>query len=407
MTTRVNQNRLWDSLMDMAKIGATPKGGSSRLALTELDKAGRDLFVKWCVDLGMEIYRDSIGNLFATYPGKNRTLPPIVMGSHLDTQPKGGRFDGVYGVLGALEVIRTLVDAEIHLQHDLMIAVWTNEEGARFSPAMMGSEVFIGELSLEKALSIKDRDGISVKDSLEKIGEIGSAPLGQKFDSYFELHIEQGPLLEDLDREIGIVTGGQAIVWLDVSLEGRSQHAGTTPMRYRKDAMLGTAELLIKIEDYIKEIPDALLTVGEIGIPNSSRNTIAGDIKLTLDIRHPQTEMVQDIMLKIKELVKKTATERKLESHVTDIWLSPAIPFNPDCIDLVRESVSELDFTSLEMISGAGHDAIHLAKHCPTTMIFIACKDGISHNEAESITQHDAANGADVLLHTILKRDHQ
>lgn len=402
---RINQARLWDSLMEMAKLGATDKGGSSRLALSDEDKAGRLLFIEWCEALGMEISRDAIGNLFATYAGINRQSPPIVMGSHLDTQPKGGRFDGVYGVLAALEVVRTLHDHDLKLNHDIEIAVWMNEEGARFSPAMLGSEVFIGELALKKGLASRDRAGVSVEEALALVQEAGERPFARTLNSYFELHIEQGPILEDYNKEIGVVTGGQAIAWLDVEISGRSQHAGTTPMRYRKDAMLGTSDFLLRLEDYIAQIPDALLTIGEIKIPHSSRNTIAGTVNFTLDIRHPDTEKVKAMVAEAKALGSKTASDRDLEIGMQDVWLSPAIPFDKTCIELVQGAVHELGFSHIEMISGAGHDAIHLAKHCPTTMIFIACKDGISHNEAESITEQDAGNGTNVLLHAILKRD--
>lgn len=402
---RVNQDRLWDSLMEMAKIGATSKGGSSRLALSKEDKVGRDLFVSWCESIGMEIHRDPIGNLFAVYPGNNRQAAPIVMGSHLDTQPKGGRFDGVYGVLAALEVIRTLHENEIKPNHDIEIAVWMNEEGARFSPAMLGSEVFIGELSLEKALGIKDVNGISVADALAETGEAGSSAFKRHLDSYFELHIEQGPILEDHNKEIGVVTGGQAIAWLDVEMLGRAQHAGTTPMRYRKDAMLGVSAFLLEIESYVADIDDALLTIGEINIPFCSRNTIAGTVNFTLDIRHPKTDKVKEMVARVREIAEEVAEKRALEVVLEDVWLSPAIPFDESCVNLVRDAVRELGFSNIEMISGAGHDAIHLAKHCPTTMIFIACKDGISHNEAESIMEVDAANGANVLLRAVMKRD--
>lgn len=402
---RINQDRLWDSLMEMAKIGATSKGGSSRLALSKEDKVGRDLFVSWCESIGMEIHRDPIGNLFAVYPGNNRQAAPIVMGSHLDTQPKGGRFDGVYGVLAALEVIRTLHENEIRPNHDIEIAVWMNEEGARFSPAMLGSEVFIGELSLEKALGIKDVNGVSVADALAETGEAGSSAFKRHLDSYFELHIEQGPILEDLNKEIGVVTGGQAIAWLDVEMLGRAQHAGTTPMRYRKDAMLGVSAFLLEIESYVADIDDALLTIGEINIPFCSRNTIAGTVNFTLDIRHPKTDKVKEMVARVREIAEEVAEKRALEVTLEDVWLSPAIPFDESCVNLVRDAVKELGFSNIEMISGAGHDAIHLAKHCPTTMIFIACKDGISHNEAESITEVDAANGTNVLLRAVMKRD--
>lgn len=400
----INGERLWDSLMEMAKIGATSGGGSSRLALSQEDIDGRSLFISWCESLGMEVSLDAIGNLFAVYPGKQRSLPPIVMGSHLDTQPKGGRFDGVYGVLAALEVVRTLHENQIELAKDLEIAVWMNEEGARFSPAMLGSEVFIGELALERALAQVDSHGITVGSALMDMNQQGAREFRRELDSYFELHIEQGPILEDLDKEIGIVTGGQAIYWLDVVVLGKSQHAGTTPMRYRKDAMLGVSDFLLEIENYVSSVDDGLLTIGELNIPFSSRNTIAGKVNFTLDVRHPNTATLKEIVRRIKQIASEVFLARNLDVEVADVWLSPAIPFDAACIGYVQESVQELGLSSIEMISGAGHDAIHLAKHCPTTMIFIACKDGVSHNEAESITLTDSTNGANVLLRSVLKR---
>lgn len=400
----INGDRLWGSLMEMAEIGATSGGGSSRLALSQEDIDGRSLFISWCESLGMEISLDAIGNLFAVYPGKQRFLPPIVMGSHLDTQPKGGRFDGVYGVLAALEVVRTLHENHIKLEQDLEIAVWMNEEGARFSPAMLGSEVFIGELALERALAQVDSHGVTVGSALMDMNQQGGREFRRELDSYFELHIEQGPILEDLDKEIGVVTGGQAIFWLDVVVLGKSQHAGTTPMHYRKDAMLGVSDFLLAIERYVSSIEDGLLTIGELNIPFSSRNTIAGEVNFTLDVRHPETVVLKGIVEHIKRIASEVFSVRNLEVKLTDVWLSPAIPFDAACIGYVQESVQELGLSSIKMISGAGHDAIHLAKHCPTTMIFIACKDGVSHNEAESIELKDSTNGANVLLRSILKR---
>lgn len=402
---KINSDRLWDSLMEMAKIGATDKGGSSRVALTFEDKEGRELFCNWCEALGMQIHRDKAGNLFARYKGKASTKPPIVMGSHLDTQPKGGKFDGVYGVLAALEVVRTLDENQYQPTRDIEIAVWMNEEGARFSPAMMGSSLFIGELKLDDAMNHQDRDGISLREALVMTQEIGSLEFQREFESYFELHIEQGPVLEAESKEIGVVTGGQGIAWLNLVFVGRSQHAGTTPMEYRKDALFALSHLMVEIEKSFSEVDDLLVTMGEVLVQNSSRNTIAGHIEATLDLRHPNLDQLQDGIQLVKNIAQQISAMKDVDIVIEERWLSPPIPFNQLCIALVSKAVNDLGLSHREIVSGAGHDAIHLAKHCPTTMIFIPCKDGISHNEEESISRHDCQNGANVLLNTILLRD--
>ncbi len=402
---RINAERLWDSLMEMAKIGATEKGGSSRLALTLEDKEGRALFCNWCEALEMQIQRDKAGNLFARYKGENSDKPPLVMGSHLDTQPKGGRFDGVYGVLAALEVVRTLHENHYQPNRDIEIAVWMNEEGARFSPAMMGSSLFIGELQLGDALKHQDREGTTLQEALLMTQEAGVLEFQREFDSYFELHIEQGPVLEAESKAIGVVTGGQGIAWLDLCLSGRAQHAGTTPMQYRKDALFTLARLMVEIEQSLSKIDDLLVTMGEVSVQNSSRNTIAGHIDATLDIRHPNFDQLQASIQLVKNIAQQVSIDKGVEIAINEHWLSPPIPFDPACIQIVSQAVNDLGLSHREIISGAGHDAIHLAKHCPTTMIFIPCKDGISHNEAESISHSDCQNGANVLLKSILLRD--
>lgn len=404
---QINGTRLWDSLMQMATIGATKLGGSSRLALTEEDRQGRDLFIQWCKDENMIIQRDIIGNLFAVRLGDNSNLPPIVMGSHLDTQPKGGKFDGIYGVLSALEVVRTFNENKITTPQNVEIAVWMNEEGARFSPAMQGSAVFIGELPLEQAYQQTDHAGISVIESMKQTEQMGDLPLQRVFNSYFEAHIEQGPVLENSGSSIGIVTGGQAILWFDITIQGFPLHAGTTPMHLRKDPLMGTAEILVAIEAAAKQINRGLLTVGEISIATPSRNTIPDQITFTLDIRHPDLNQLDQLKAEIENIIQNISTQRNLTFTMTEIWRSPAIAFNAQCVDLVRNAVQYFDYKAEEIISGAGHDAIHLAKHCPTTMIFIPCEKGISHNEAENITAEHATQGANVLLHAVNNRANQ
>lgn len=401
---QINGTRLWDSLMQMATIGATSKGGNSRLALTEEDHQGRDLFIEWCQDEGMTIKRDLIGNLFAVRQGINPELPPIVMGSHLDTQPKGGKFDGIYGVLSALEVIRTLNENNIQTPQNLEIAVWMNEEGARFSPAMQGSAVFIKELSLESAYKQTDHNNISVIDSLNATQQLGDLPLSRPFNAYFEAHIEQGPILENNGSSIGIVTGGQAILWFDIIIKGFPLHAGTTPMLMRKDPLMGTAVILTAIESKAKQLDKGLLTVGEISINTPSRNTIPDEVKFTLDIRHPDLAKLDQLKADIENIIQNISEERGLSYEIQEIWRSPAIAFDTECVELVKNAVKHFDYKAEEIISGAGHDAIHLAKHCPTTMIFIPCEKGISHNETENITPEDATQGANVLLNAVYMR---
>ncbi|MFZ6049691.1 Zn-dependent hydrolase [Pseudomonas sp. CR3202] len=402
---KCNGERLWDSLMQMAKVGPTEKGGNCRLALSEEDRAGRELFVRWCRDLGMSIRLDPIGNLFARLPGCNDALPPVVMGSHLDTQPKGGRFDGIYGVLAGLEVVRSLKDAGIATERALEIAVWTNEEGARFTPAMLGSAVFTGDLPLERALAIRDADGISVAEALERTGQAGALPLGREFDAYFEAHIEQGPILEDAGLPVGVVTGGQAICWLDIEVQGIPAHAGTTPMPLRRDALFGVGEMITALEQLSRDFaPKGLVTVGQLNIARSSRNTIPGRVAFTLDLRHHLDDEIAAMEASARDLIAAIAARRGLEVKLERHWLSPATPFDPACIAAVRNAVEGLDYPHQDIVSGAGHDAIHLARHCPTTMVFIPCVGGLSHNEAEDALPDDVSKGCDVLLNAVLSR---
>ncbi|EHK68799.1 allantoate amidohydrolase [Pseudomonas psychrotolerans L19] len=399
----VNGERLWNSLMEMAAIGATAGGGNSRLALTEEDRQGRALFVAWCEAAGLSVQRDAIGNLFARRQGRDADAAPVVMGSHLDTQPKGGRFDGIFGVLAALEVIRRLNEENLETRLPLEIAVWTNEEGARFTPAMLGSAVFTGALPLARALATEDRQGVSIAQALASTGEAGERALQRPLAAYFEAHIEQGPVLEAAGLPIGVVTGGQAICWLDVRVGGTPAHAGTTPMAMRKDALFGVGEMLAALETLASEFaPAGLVTVGQVDIAQSSRNTIAGQVDWTLDLRHPDDAQLAALEVAARERLAAIATRRGLTLAIERHWLSPATPFAADCVQAVRDAVQGLGYGHQEIISGAGHDAIHLARHCPTSMIFIPCRDGLSHNEAEWAEPFHIAQGAAVLLNAVL-----
>lgn len=401
----VNGTRLWNNLMEMAAIGATDKGGNSRLALSPEDSEGRRKFIADCQAIGMVVTSDAIGNLFCRYAGFQPELDPVVMGSHLDTQPKGGKFDGVYGVLAALEVIRTLHDAGLQPRRSIEIAVWTNEEGARFTPAMMGSAVFAGIMSLEDALARTDVNGVSVAASLAKEQWAGAAPFGRPFNAYFEAHIEQGPVLEKRELVIGVVTGGQAISWLDITVTGNSAHAGTTPMQNRNDALLSVAAMVNGLERVAASFaPEGLLTIGELTISSPSRNTIPGEVIFSLDLRHPDDALLNQFDQACRQCMAEVAEKRGVQVAVEQHWLSAATHFDEECVGLVNEAALTFGYTHQRMISGAGHDAIHIAKHCPTTMIFIPCAGGISHNEAESIEPEHAEQGANVLLAAVFAR---
>ncbi|WP_085630831.1 MULTISPECIES: Zn-dependent hydrolase [unclassified Pseudomonas] len=402
---KINGERLWASLMAMAEIGATARGGSCRLALSDEDKAGRELFAHWCREAGMTVSVDAIGNLFARRPGTDPDAAPVMMGSHLDTQPEGGRFDGVYGVLAGLEVVRRLNDLNISTRKPLEVAVWTNEEGARFTPAMFGSAVFTGLMDLDAALAVRDADGISVAQALQRTGYAGNRPLGGQVDAYFEAHIEQGPILEDNAKSIGVVTGGQAIRWLDVRVEGMAAHAGTTPMALRKDALYGVARMIQAIEGLAADFaPEGLTTVGELSISKSSRNTIPGLVNFTVDLRHHRDDAIAAMEAQVRARLQAIADGRGLTLTVTPHWISPATPFDAGCVAAVQEAVDALGYAQQPIVSGAGHDAIHLARHCPTAMVFIPCVGGLSHNEAEDVLPDDVRQGTDVLLNAVLAR---
>lgn len=405
MMLKINGERLWASLMAMAEIGATARGGSCRLALSDEDRAGRELFAHWCTQAGMRLSVDPIGNLFARRPGSDPDAAPVMMGSHLDTQPEGGRFDGVYGVLAGLEVVRRLNDLGIQTRKPLEVAVWTNEEGARFTPAMFGSAVFTGVMALDTALAVRDADGISVAQALQRTGYAGSRPLGGAVDAYFEAHIEQGPILEDNAKSIGVVSGGQAIRWLDVQVEGMAAHAGTTPMPLRKDALYGAAQMILAVEQLAADFaPQGLTTVGELSIAKSSRNTIPGLLSFTVDLRHHQDRQIVAMEQQVEERLQAIAGQRGLKVSISRHWVSPATPFDAECVAAVQQAVDGLGYPQQSIVSGAGHDAILLARYCPTAMVFIPCVGGLSHNEAEDVLPEDVRQGTDVLLNAVLAR---
>jgi N-carbamoyl-L-amino-acid hydrolase len=404
----VDADRLWNSLMELARIGATDKGGVCRLALTDLDREGRDLFRRWCEEAGCAVSVDPMGNLFARRPGRNPDLPPVGTGSHLDSQPTGGKFDGAYGVLAGLEVIRTLNDHGIETEAPVEVVAWTNEEGARFPPAMVGSGVFAGAFDLDYGLSRSDREGRTLGEELERIGYAGDAPLGKTFGAFFEAHIEQGPILENAGNTIGIVTGVQGIRWYDVDIVGAESHAGPTPMDHRRDALAAAARLLPLIYAVAHDRPpDGRATVGEFHLHPGSRNTVPGRIELTVDLRHPDAGALAEMDADLHAAADRIAAETGLECRAEQVWYSPPVAFDPDCVEAVRRGAKAAEHAYQDVVSGAGHDAVYVSGVAPTAMVFIPCAGGVSHNEAESADKADAAAGCDVLLHAMLERAEQ
>jgi len=403
---RIDGQRLWDSLMEMAKIGATEKGGCKRLALTDLDRDSRDLFVKWCKDAGCTIRVDKMGNIFARRAGRNNDLPPVMTGSHLDTQPTGGRFDGVYGVLSGLEIIRSLNDLGFETEHPIEAAVWTNEEGSRFAPAMVASGVFAGVYDLEYGLTRADEDGRTMGEELQRIGYAGEDEVGGRdVHAFFEVHIEQGPILEDEDITIGVVTDAQGQRWYELTLTGVESHAGPTPMLSRKDALLGAArvvELVNKIG--LDNAPVACATVGMLNVYPSSRNVIPGRTFVTIDIRHPDDDVLAGMDKAVREGVAKIAEDIGLTCELEQIFYYAPVPFDKGCVAAVRKGAEDCGYSYRDIVAGAGHDACYMAQVAPTSMVFVPCIDGISHNEVEDAKPEWITAGGDVLLRAMLEK---
>jgi N-carbamoyl-L-amino-acid hydrolase len=403
---KVNADRLWDSLMEMAKIGATAKGGVCRLALTDLDRQARDLFIEWCKAANCTIKIDKMGNIFARRAGKDNSLPPVVTGSHIDSQPTGGKFDGIYGVLSGLEVVRSLNDLNYETQRPIEVSVWTNEEGSRFAPAMVASGVFAGVFDLDYGLSRADTDGNTMGEELKRIGYAGDEPVGQRpIHAYFEAHIEQGPILEAEKKTIGIVQGAQGQRWFEIVLTGQEAHAGPTPMKVRKDALVGAAHIVTAVNKIgHANQPYACATVGMLNNKPNSRNTIPGSVFLTVDLRHPEDPVLSKMAAEVKASAEEACKANGLEMDFKEIWYSPPVKFNADCVAAVKQGAEELGFPAMPIISGAGHDACYINRVAPTAMVFIPCENGISHNEVENATKGDCAAGCDVLLRAIVER---
>jgi beta-ureidopropionase / N-carbamoyl-L-amino-acid hydrolase len=406
MTTelRVNGDRLWSRLMQMAEIGATPHGGCNRQALTDADTAGRRLLSKWAEAAGCSVRVDAVGNLFVRRAGRDDALPVVMTGSHLDTQPTGGKFDGVYGVLAGLEVIESLNDHAVSTAHPIEVSVWCNEEGSRFPMAMMGSAVWSGRLPIDTAHGLTDRAGISVRQELQRAGVATGAPLSrQTVKASFEVHIEQGPVLEQKAKTIGVVTGVQHMSRHEVVVEGQEAHAGPTPMDMRRDPIRVLADLLPALYAAAEQHGrDARITFGFIETLPGSPNTVPGRLRFTVDVRHPDAQHYAALREEMNRLVHAALQRHALAGQIRCVWEAPGVSFDSNCIAAVRGATAALGFSSLEMVSGAGHDSCNVSAVVPTAMVFVPCAGGLSHNEAESAQPRDLEAGANVLLQAML-----
>jgi len=399
--------RLWGTLMETAAIGGTAKGGIRRLTLTDLDAEVRAWFRRAAEAAGATVTLDDMGTMFARRGGQRSDVPPIAIGSHLDTQPTGGKFDGCLGVLASLEVLRTLADAGYQTFAPIEAVNWTNEEGARFSPPMTASGVFAGVFARDWAVARTDADGVVLGDALEAIGARGSERCGDHpLSAFFELHIEQGPILEAEGLDIGAVTGVQGMRWFEVTVTGQDAHTGATPMHLRKNALLGAARLIEKVEAIARAHPPlAVATVGSMRVKPNSPNVVPGEVFLTVDIRHPESAVLEAMEKELEAALAEVGAPQGLAVASTKIWDQPPVAFDPDCIAAVRGAAEGAGYKVRDMVSGAGHDAAYVARVAPTAMIFVPCRGGISHNEAEFTSMEQCAAGAQVLLQAVLAYD--
>ena len=402
---RIDSARLWDSLMEMAKIGPGVAGGNNRQTLTDADAEGRALCQTWCEAAGMTMGVDTMGNMFATRPGTDPEALPVYMGSHLDTQPTGGKYDGVLGVLGGLEVIRTMNDLDIKTKHPIVVTNWTNEEGTRFAPAMLASGVFAGVHTQDWAYEREDAEGKSFGDEIKRIGWVGDEEVGaRKMHAMFELHIEQGPILEAEGKEIGVVTHGQGLSWTQVTIHGKDSHTGSTPMPMRKNAGLGMARVLQLVDEIAwSHAPHAVGAAGHIDVYPNSRNVIPGKVVFTVDFRSPEHAVILDMEARLKVGAQKICDDMGLTVEFEKVGGFDPVEFDEGCVAAVRNAAEKLGYSHMNIISGAGHDACWINRVAPTAMIMCPCVDGLSHNEAEEISPEWAAAGTDVLLHAVLE----
>jgi len=402
---RINSERLWQSLEEMALIGPGVAGGNNRQTLTDADGEGRHLFAGWCKAAGMTMGVDTMGNMFATRAGTDASALPVYMGSHLDTQPTGGRYDGVLGVLGALEVVRTLNDMEVKTKHPIVVTNWTNEEGARFAPAMLASGVFAGIHTEDYAKSRKDLDGMVFGEELARIGWVGNEVVGaRKMHAMLELHIEQGPILEAAGASIGVVTHGQGLWWLEITLTGKDAHTGSTPMAMRVNAGLGMARVTERVHQIaMSHQPNAVGAVGQVKVFPNSRNVIPGKVVFTVDIRSPDQAKLDAMKAEVMRAALAVAAELGLGCEIEDVGHFDPVTFDPSLVKIVRQAAEKLGYSQMDIVSGAGHDACWINRVAPTVMVMCPCVGGLSHNEAEEISSEWAAAGADVLLHAVLE----
>jgi len=402
---KVNGDRLWDSIMEMARIGPGVAGGNNRQTLTDADKVGRELFQRWCDEAGLEMGVDKMGTMFARREGTDPDALPVYVGSHLDTQPTGGKYDGVLGVLGGLELIRTLNDLDIKTKHPIVVTNWTNEEGTRFAPAMLASGVFAGVHELDWAYDRVDAKGLKFGDELKRIGWVGDEEVGtRKMKAFFELHIEQGPILEAEGKDIGVVTHGQGLWWLQVTLTGKDAHTGSTPMPMRRNAGLGMARMTELVHQIaMSHQPEAVGAIGHCDVYPNSRNVIPGKVVFTIDFRTPHQEVLDAMKARFEAEAPKIAEELGLGMEIEVAGHFDPVTFDEGCVTAVRNAAERLGYSHRDIVSGAGHDACWINKLYPTAMVMCPCVDGLSHNEAEDISKEWATAGADVLMHAVVE----
>ncbi|WP_170366932.1 Zn-dependent hydrolase [Ruegeria arenilitoris] len=402
---RINGDRLWDTLMEMAEIGPGVAGGNNRQTLTDEDAEGRALFQKWCEEAGCTMGLDQMGNMFAMRPGTDPDALPVYVGSHLDTQPTGGKYDGVLGVLGALEIIRTLNDLGIKTKHPIVATNWTNEEGTRFAPAMLASGVFAGMHTQDWAYDREDAEGKKFGDELQRIGWRGDEEVGaRKMHAFFELHIEQGPILEAEGKDIGVVTHGQGLSWTQVTVTGKDAHTGSTPMPMRKNAGLAMARILEKVDEIAwSHAPHAVGAAGHIDVYPNSRNVIPGKVVFTVDFRSPELDVIKDMENRLRVAAEDIVDELGLQVEFEKVGGFDPVKFDETCVAAVRNAAERLGYSHTNIISGAGHDACWINRVAPTAMVMCPCVDGLSHNEAEEISKEWATAGADVLFHAVVE----
>lgn len=402
---KIDGERLWASLMEMARIGPGVAGGNNRQTLTDEDAEGRELFRKWCDEAGMAMGVDVMGNMFARREGEDPDAPPVYVGSHLDTQPTGGKYDGVLGVLGGLEIVRTLNDLGVRTRHPIVVTNWTNEEGTRFAPAMLGSGVFAGMHDEAWACAREDAEGLKFGDELRRIGWRGDEPVGcREMRAFFELHIEQGPILEAEGKDIGVVTRGQGLCWLQTTIVGKEAHTGSTPMPMRRNAGLGMARALILADEIARShAPDAVGAAGHVDVSPNSRNVIPGKAVFTVDFRSPELAVIEDMETRFREGVGKICGELGLEADFEKVGGFDPVEFDADCVAAVRDAAERLGYSHRDIVSGAGHDACWINRVAPTAMVMCPCVDGLSHNEAEDISPGWATAGANVLMHAVVE----